>query len=1004
MTYPKARNPIVVRPRACPLLAAVLLGSLLIGSPAPARSAAPETASGGVHLPETTRGILRAEADLAQRLARLDETLELGSFPDGSALWPARWAASIEARSDDAPAQHLLLHLAHALRRIGFEHALDIPPDEAPGLRPGIAAAPGRLRAERIAAAHELLDRIERKLALGSAVKTGASPLPHIAEIAASNDSCSAARVLTLDRTSGYTHDSTSDGTSSCQGPVDSPDVWYTFTAPEAASYTFSTVSFDPYYASWDTVLSLHSGCPVGGDSRELSCSDDAQGTLQSSLSWVLAEGETVWVRVAGYGGSEVSFELDASIDRTVRGTVTRDGTGEPLSGVTVEILQSSTDTLAEATTGADGTYTAHVSTHSTLWAQASATHSITELWDDHACELGPTCSFADAETFSTVASDVSGIDFALAPGAAISGRVTAADTGEVPSDEVTFGNIYIYVYDQDGNLLDSLRADEDGSYRALSLPAGSYHVAAEATGYSREVWDDIRCVGACDPTAGSSITLSNGDHADGIDFVLDRMGRIQGVVIDAWTGDPLSGVRVQAYDTDTGWSVSSDYSAQDGAYEIGYLDEGAYHVVASSYFTHVAEVYHDIPCEPSCDPTAGSPIQVSWNAPTTGIDFALTRKATISGRLADSLTGEPVDGHVQLYDASGFYEGGRYTGSPGPGEYIFEGLEAGTYYLKASAETHEGQIYENLPCDSPCSATSGTPVNVARSTQRTGIDFALERRGSISGKVVYATTGEPLGGIQVRLYQLDGTPSVYSSTGGDGSYTIANVPVGTYRVGTASPLHLDRMFDGVNCDSSCDRTVGTTVFVGTRQARAGYDFALRGLGTLSGVVEDASPGYPRATVYLLDPAGEIVASEYSYSDYSFEGVEPGTYYLLAREDEWDDDFQDELYDDVPCDPDCTLSEGEALHVSLESKLTGLDFHLGRCPVESREEIVSITITGYYKAAACDLVTAHDTTLAAGAELIVRTGRVLALGDGFVMEDGAKVQVIIEPGWSGADR
>lgn len=1010
MTYREDLARAVVRPRRSPLLGAVLLGALLAGIPiAPpslAQPANPGASSDRASIPETARGILRAEAELAYRLARLDETLELGSFPDASALWPARLAASIEARSDDAPAQHLLLHLASALRRIGIDHTLYVGPNEEPGLRPGIATAPGRLRARRIAAAHELLDRIERKLAPGSATKAEVSPLPSIAGFAPSNDSCSSARLLTLDRTNGYTHDSTSDGSSSCQGPVDSPDVWYTFTAPESASYTFSTVSLDPYYASWDTVLSLHSGCPVDGDSRELACSDDVQGTLHSSLSRVLSQGETVWVRVAGYGGSEVSFELEASIDRTVRGTVTREGTGGPLAGVTVEILRSSTDVLAEAITGADGTYAAHVSTHATLRARASATHSITELWDNHACEFDTTCSLWDAEIFSTTASDVSGIDFALAPGAAITGRVLAADTGEAPSDEVTFGYIYLYVYDQDGNLLDSLRADEDGTYRILSLPAGSYRIAAEAIGYSKELWDDVRCVGACDPTGGSSITLANGDHADGIDFVLDRLGRIQGVVTDASTGDPLSGVRVYAYDADTGWSVSSDYSASDGAYELAYLDEGAYHVVASSSFTHLDEVYDDILCEPSCDPSVGTAVSVSLNAPTTGIDFALTRKATISGRLTDSVTGEPVEGHLQLYDGSGFYEGGRDTGYPyaGPGEYVFQGLDAGTYYLKASSETHESQIYDGLPCNSPCSATSGTPVVVSRSTQRTGIDFALERRGSISGMVVHATTGEPLYDVQVRLYQLDGTPSIYSFTGGDGSYTIANVPEGTYRVGTNSPLHLDRMFDGVDCDSSCDRRVGTTVFVGTRQDRVGYDFALRGLGTLSGEVGSAiSQWYPNAIVYLLDTTGEIVASDYTFSGFSFEGVEPGTYYLLARENEWDEDFQDELYDDVPCDPDCDLANGTPLQVGLESVLTGLDFYLSPCPVESRESILSTIITGYYKAAACDLVTASDTTLAAGAELIVRTGRALALGDGFVMESGAKLQVIIEPDWSGAD-
>ena len=120
------------------------------------------------------------------------------------------------------------------------------------------------------------------------------------------NDNCEDATPIGLGSVTGVTTHATIDGASSC--PSYAPDVWYSFTAPSADRYTFDTCNTLGY----DTVLSLLDGC--GG--RELACNDDAACTISSTRSSIarnLRAGETVLIRVSGFGDHTGTFVLTAS-------------------------------------------------------------------------------------------------------------------------------------------------------------------------------------------------------------------------------------------------------------------------------------------------------------------------------------------------------------------------------------------------------------------------------------------------------------------------------------------------------------------------------------------------------------------------------------------------------------------------------------------------------------------------------------------------------------------
>ncbi len=94
-----------------------------------------------------------------------------------------------------------------------------------------------------------------------------------------------------------YTFDTTTataDGTATCGLSAGSPDVWFKVTSGIAGNLVVETCGL----ADFDTVLSLFDAC--GGS--QLVCNDDACG-LQSRISFPVAAGQTVMIRVCGYNG-----------------------------------------------------------------------------------------------------------------------------------------------------------------------------------------------------------------------------------------------------------------------------------------------------------------------------------------------------------------------------------------------------------------------------------------------------------------------------------------------------------------------------------------------------------------------------------------------------------------------------------------------------------------------------------------------------------------------------
>ncbi len=101
----------------------------------------------------------------------------------------------------------------------------------------------------------------------------------------------------------GTTVGATNDGSANCAASGTSPDVWYRYTPSEAGTLTVSLCG-----SSYDTAISVHTGCP-GNTSNQIACNDDYCG-LQSQDSASVTPG-AYWIRVTGYSGDAGSFTME---------------------------------------------------------------------------------------------------------------------------------------------------------------------------------------------------------------------------------------------------------------------------------------------------------------------------------------------------------------------------------------------------------------------------------------------------------------------------------------------------------------------------------------------------------------------------------------------------------------------------------------------------------------------------------------------------------------------
>jgi hypothetical protein len=265
--------------------------------------------------------------------------------------------------------------------------------------------------------------------------------------------------------------------------------------------------------------------------------------------------------------------------------------------------------------------------------------------------------------------------------------------------------------------------------------------------------------------------------------------GSVSGRVLQTGTTNtPIEDATIEGFPTGGAGGPASVTTTTDetGAFLLGGLPPGGVTIqIRDEQGNHVSEYYDNARTLASAKTVA-----VQKNANTALSAISLDVGATFAGRVTDT-GGSPVEGvAVRALPTDGSTPDAPLTYSDGDGQYVVEGLAAGTYTIQFG--DNPGYFDQAYP--SPQAVTSGQSKSLAVTV--------LERTAEVTGTVT-DVRGVPLGGIVVDALPVSAgvsgaQSSVSATTARDGSFVLRQLHAGTYRLRASDSrrAYLDRFFD----------------------------------------------------------------------------------------------------------------------------------------------------------------------------------------------------------------
>jgi len=480
-----------------------------------------------------------------------------------------------------------------------------------------------------------------------------------------------------------------------------------------------------------------------------------------------------------------------------------------------------------------------------------------------------------DPEGFFSITNNTIGATLPLGGNAVVdfadieSGGVVGAVFEDLNGDgvqgpgEAGISGVLVDLVDADGEIVQSVETNEDGSYGFSNVEPGGYTVyETDPAGYASTTLNTV----PVNLAAGGAATADFGDI---------EAGTISGVVFNDIDGngvqDPeesgVGGATVELVEAG-GNVIATAETDENGNYTFPDVLPGNYTVRETDPDGFGSATGNDRPVNV---PSGGSAVA----------NFGDGETGTISGAVFNDINGNGVKDagetglagvRVELVDADGTVVGAINTGDDGT--YAFTDVVPGAYTVRETdpdgfGSTTLNSVLVNLISGGTASAS-----------------FGDIQAGTISGAVFNDINGNGIqdpgengvGGVSVDLVDADGDVVDTAVTAGDGSYVFPGVLPGDYTVQENDP-------DGF--DSATGNTRPVTVPSG---GSAVANFGDGQAGTISGAVfndangsgvQDAGEtGIAGVTVTLVDGDGVEVGIALTSVDgfFAFTEILPGSY------------------------------------------------------------------------------------------------------------------------------
>ena len=550
-------------------------------------------------------------------------------------------------------------------------------------------------------------------------------------------------------------------------------------------NYTISGLPAGNYlvYVNSGTGLSILSGGQIKGFAGEYY--PDTYDRAMAGQVAVTAGGTTTANFALGGGGS-------------VSGTVTRASDNAPISSVLVFLTPyqvSETDYLSQVTilygsTDNSGAFTIEGVPPGDYIARTVQSSSLANEF------FGDTYQRNLAAMVTVIEGmDTASIDFDLAAGRSISGRVTRQSNGQA----LTGVSVFSQAVNPEMALLAQGfdQTDGNGDYQLQGLPPGSYYVGVTFAYTDMQQYAGEFYPGAyrlADAVAQNLAAMSK----TGIDFTVEMGGTISGVVRRGDTMQPMEGITVAvAPATDqidyllVGAASHYTQTDENGRYAINGLPPGPFYVGATPasglgsvsptaiYPGYFAPQLYDGVYDLG---TAGM-VNAALNTEVPDIDFDLEIGGVISGQVTRADNDEPLAdiSVVAGVDIGANLVGGellyyllfdREGGTDADGNYQIVGVPPGNAVVVAVDDNgmFMPEVYDNkTELDMP------TPVAVTLN----GITPS-----TMSGTLVADSGGAPVEGLLVEVFEASTMQLAGSATSAaNGSYSVPGLFPGSFQV-----------------------------------------------------------------------------------------------------------------------------------------------------------------------------------------------------------------------------
>jgi hypothetical protein len=467
-----------------------------------------------------------------------------------------------------------------------------------------------------------------------------------------------------------------------------------------------------------------------------------------------------------GNGTEQTGIDAQLAAAAIVEGTVTDSG-GTPQQGVCVEAavpndggwdwVGGSVQTQSDGTYSIGGLPAIDVRIHFRDCTSAG----FVDQW------YAGTADFNSSTPVNLVGGATrSGIDAQMVLGTMVSGSVTDSGGNPIP-------NVNVGVQATDDSASSWVQTNPAGVYTTNALPPGTYTVQFQGTpSFAGEYWNDKLIRNDADIL---TITGSEGPVLGNIDAVLAGGATISGRVIDE-SADPVQNLCVYAVvETSDGVDgVAWTGTGADGTYTLSGVPPTTVKVVfqdCNGVGPYVQQWWQN-----ATDQDTATPLTPAVGDAITGIDAQLVPAGAITGRVTDA-GGNPIEGVCA--QATTTTSVGNLATTDSNGDYAILLPAAGDFkvqFVDCDRAGFAGEWWNDQPSSATAQAVHVDPGQVV-----TGVDASLApgATGTISGKVVNAG-GTPMTSACVIAY-LPNQFVLFAAVQPDGSYTIPDVPSGTY-------------------------------------------------------------------------------------------------------------------------------------------------------------------------------------------------------------------------------